>query len=326
MPVSSCGLTPWRWRVPETHVPALLDLQSFEQTSATLLDISRIAVYIARCVKRQSSGGVCSMGELGDLLRRTREEKGLLLEQVEQETRIRVQFLEALEEEDYDRLPAPVYVKGFLRNYAAYLGLDPQEVLSLCQEPETFAPAVAAPAMLDEPLEPVTIRRYWQVLVLVSAVVVVLALWAYQRYYGGTLPFTRFVAPPTSVPTTTPTSVPPSPTVPPTVAPSPTRTLRPTVTPTVVGLHLSIEIVDQRSWVLVLADGERVFAGILEPGAKDTWTARERMVLRSGNAGAVRVTLNGQDLGLFGETGQVLEQEWTMPGVPTRTPAPTTAT
>jgi hypothetical protein len=90
-------------------------------------------------------------------------------------------------------------------------------------------------------------------------------------------------------------------------------------------LELSIEVVGQRSWLLVLADGERVFAGILEPGAKDTWRVSERIVLRSGNAGAVRVTLNGEALDLFGETGQVLEKEWTVPGVPTRTPVPTTA-
>jgi hypothetical protein len=93
-----------------------------------------------------------------------------------------------------------------------------------------------------------------------------------------------------------------------------------------VGLDLSIEIVGSRSWVLVIADGQRVFAGILEPGTADSWTARERISLRSGNAGAVRVTLNGDDLGLFGEVGEVAEVEWTAPGVPTRTPAPTPTT
>jgi len=84
-----------------------------------------------------------------------------------------------------------------------------------------------------------------------------------------------------------------------------------------------IEVVSQRAWLLVQADGQRVFAGILEPGAINTWTARERIVLRSGNAGAVRVTVNGQALGPLGEFGQVVEKEWTMPGVPTRTPSPT---
>jgi len=264
------------------------------------------------------------MSELGDLLRKTREDKGLSLAQVEEATKIRSDYLQALEEEDFDLLPAPVYVKGFLRNYALYLGLDPQEVLSLYHEPETPAETTPVPTMLDEPLEPFTVRRFWPVaLIPLLIVVVAVGWWGYQRYYGAT-PFARATATPTTTPTATPT--PPTPTLPsPTVTPSPTGTASPTPAPTAVGLELSIEVVGQRSWLLVLADGERVFAGILEPGAKDTWRASERIVLRSGNAGAVRVTLNGQALGLFGENGQVAEQEWTVPGVPTRTPVPTTA-
>jgi cytoskeletal protein RodZ len=71
------------------------------------------------------------MGELGQLLRQTREEKGLDLEQVAHDTRIRVRFLEALEQENYDELPTAGHVHGFLRNYALYLGLDLEEVQAL---------------------------------------------------------------------------------------------------------------------------------------------------------------------------------------------------
>lgn len=270
------------------------------------------------------------MGELGDLLRRTREKKGLSLDEAMEATRIRKEFLQALEEEDFDQLPAAVYVKGFLRNYAAFLGLDPQEILSLLQPPENSTPSTtAAPVapMLDQPLEPASLRRFWPVAApLVAITLLVTGWWAYQRYFGGVPPFARPTATPTAAPTPTVTAAQPSLTaVVPTVTASPTATRSPTVTPTPTGLVLSIEVVDQRSWVLVQADGERAFAGILEPGAKDSWTASERIVLRSGNAGAVRVTLNGEDLGLFGEPGQVVEQEWTAPGVPTRTPVPTAA-
>jgi cytoskeleton protein RodZ len=272
------------------------------------------------------------MGELGDLLRKTREEKGLSFAQVEEVTKIRSDFLQALEEEDYDRLPAPAYVKGFVRNYALYLDLDPQQVLSLYEQPEAPAETTSVPMMLDEPLEPLTLRRVWPVgLVLLLIVVVAISWWGYQRYYG-TTPFARATATATAMPTTAPTAeptatpTPPTPTVPPaTATPSPTRTAIRTPTPTAVLLELSIEVVDRRSWLLVEADGERVFAGILEPGARDTWTARERIVLRAGDAGAVRVTINGQELGLFGEVGEVVETEWTVPGMPTRTPPPTTA-
>jgi cytoskeletal protein RodZ len=62
---------------------------------------------------------------LGDWLRQRREELGISLEQAEVETRIRRRYLVALETEDLNSLPDPIVGRGFLRNYAAYLGLDP---------------------------------------------------------------------------------------------------------------------------------------------------------------------------------------------------------
>ena len=70
------------------------------------------------------------MGELGDLLRETREEKGISLAQVEETTHIREKYLEALEEENFAAIPNEICVKGFLRNYSLYLGLDPVETKS----------------------------------------------------------------------------------------------------------------------------------------------------------------------------------------------------
>jgi transcriptional regulator with XRE-family HTH domain len=66
-------------------------------------------------------------GQLGAWLQETREAQGLSLEEIEDQTRIRRVFLEALEKEQYDQLPGEVYVRGFLRNYALYLGLDAEE-------------------------------------------------------------------------------------------------------------------------------------------------------------------------------------------------------
>jgi len=71
------------------------------------------------------------MGELGSLLVRAREAKGLTLEDAERDTRISRRYLQALETEQFDIIPAPVYARGFLRSYSQYLGLDPQEVLAL---------------------------------------------------------------------------------------------------------------------------------------------------------------------------------------------------
>jgi len=218
-----------------------------------------------------------------------------------------------------------VYVKGFLKNYAQYLGLDTAHILSLYQ-PLAANATPPATAMLNEPLEGFGLRRYWPVgIAILAAALIFAAAWAYQRYDGLSL-FARPTATPTSTATPTATPAPPTPTpLPPTATFTPLPTVAGSSTPaaSVAGLELGIEIVGQRSWLLVQADGERVFAGILEPGTKQTWRAKERISLRSGNAGAVRLTLNGEPLGLLGELGQVLEQEWTAAGVPTSTPAPT---
>ena len=66
---------------------------------------------------------------LPEVLHAARERKGVDLYRAERDTKIRARYLAALERGDYRELPGTVYAKGFLRNYALYLGLDPEEVL-----------------------------------------------------------------------------------------------------------------------------------------------------------------------------------------------------
>ena len=66
------------------------------------------------------------MFEIGNSLREARLRQGLDFPEIEQATKIRGKYLRALEEEQFDVLPAQTYVKGFLRSYADYLGLDGQ--------------------------------------------------------------------------------------------------------------------------------------------------------------------------------------------------------
>ena len=75
---------------------------------------------------------------VGSLLEREREKRGLSLDQLSQITRLRKFYLEAIEDEKWDNLPSPVYVKGFIRSYAQGVGIDAQEAISLY---ERIAPA-----------------------------------------------------------------------------------------------------------------------------------------------------------------------------------------
>lgn len=69
---------------------------------------------------------------IGEVLRSTRIRRGRSLQQANQTTRIAMRYLEAMENEDWDRMPAATYARGFLSSYAQYLGLDPQPLLDAC--------------------------------------------------------------------------------------------------------------------------------------------------------------------------------------------------
>ena len=66
---------------------------------------------------------------LGSLLRTSREERDIDLDAVVKATKVRRHYLEALENEEWEKLPSPVFVKGFLRSYAEFLGLDTETVV-----------------------------------------------------------------------------------------------------------------------------------------------------------------------------------------------------
>jgi cytoskeleton protein RodZ len=78
------------------------------------------------------------MDELGQILRQAREKKGLTVEEAFEETRINAQYLEALENGEYSALPSSTHTRGFLRNYARFLGLDPQPLLERYSQSQSY--------------------------------------------------------------------------------------------------------------------------------------------------------------------------------------------
>ena len=75
------------------------------------------------------TNGIGTLDELGTLLREAREARGVTLADAQEATKINSRYLEALEDGRYDALPSEVHVKGYLRNYARYLRLDPKPLL-----------------------------------------------------------------------------------------------------------------------------------------------------------------------------------------------------
>lgn len=113
---------------------------------------------------------------LPDRLTAARERKGVDLVRAERDTKIRVRYLSALERGDYRDLPGAVYTKGFLRNYAIYLNLDPEDVLRQWRRergdqvgPE---PIIVPPRPLEEPSRPLNFSPSVVVAALLTAGVV----------------------------------------------------------------------------------------------------------------------------------------------------------
>jgi transcriptional regulator with XRE-family HTH domain len=96
--------------------------------------------------------------ELGSSLREARVRRGIALAQVAAETRIRARYLQALEEERFERLPGSAYAKGFLRVYADYLGLDGQLFVDEYNARFDGNGVPAAPQQLE--LKPRPLLRY----------------------------------------------------------------------------------------------------------------------------------------------------------------------
>ena len=156
---------------------------------------------------------------LGEWLQQRREELGLSLEQAEEATRIRARYLEALEADDFEALPDPVVGRGFLRNYASYLGLDPQEAANRFTSkvtppvPESLPPEGLPP--FDDQFRPMPLhempsmsRRSRGVGLALLALLVIAGLgalvwWGYPRV-ADWVARSRAASRPTLVPTFTP--------------------------------------------------------------------------------------------------------------------------
>lgn len=240
------------------------------------------------------TGSVEPVG-IGERLRNAREARGWSLPDVSELTRIRATFLQALEEEQFDRLPGGTYLKGFLRTYANALGLDPDELFEAYHlEFEMPAQPIVGAHSVDVPIRPAARPSPFRRMItgaaaLALVVLVVIGYIGYQQ-------LRRFAAP-VSRPDVTAQPAPPVAEPAPAQTPPPTRP-RPPETPGPIASSAAPLVVvlriTEESWIRIFADGRRVFQGVVAAGAERTWTAQRELTVRVGNAQGVSVEVNGQ--------------------------------
>ncbi len=93
------------------------------------------------------------MKTVGSMLQEARVSRGHTLTSVEQATKIRFKFLEAIERDDYSKLPSLSYAKGFVKNYAEFLGLNSRHILAFFRRQTQDVPrSTLLPKGMAEPL------------------------------------------------------------------------------------------------------------------------------------------------------------------------------
>ena len=282
------------------------------------------------------------MDEIGAVLKTQRERLGFTVSNVTEQIHIPARYLEAIEKGNLEDLPSTVQGKGMVKNYAQFLGLDPEPLLLSYADvlqnrlEKTRSELPGAQTRLELP---VNLKRFFSNPTLLWAGVVVLiasiSAWAGMIVFGGTgpaqvdtatIPAVADILLPTSSPTST---LPASPNTPGEIEVEVTPTQEgdgegqgATPTQALIGnekIQLQL-IILQRTWVRVTVDNQLAFEGRLIPGSIKLFGGDLRIEVLTGNAAGVEVVYNQQNLGVMGLYGEVINRIYTDQGVATPTP------
>ena len=274
------------------------------------------------------------MTSIGETLRRERIRQGLELQQLSHSTKIGTRMLQAVEQDDFSKLPGGVFTRSFIKQYAAALGLEPA---ALDEQLKSLPAGVEEPARSEARKDVIPERSHYSLSeyksatnsgsILMSVVWVVVAM----ALGGGVYYLMNRLAAPATETVKTPVS---------TVinAPEKPEAQNPTSSAASAGTDIAptqpaapaipVEIVlsaTGESWVSVSADDELQFVGNMRRDEKRTVQAQSKVKLVTGNAGALEITLNGKPVDAIGPKGQVRVVEFTASGayvVPRTSPKP----
>lgn len=241
----------------------------------------------------------------GDWLRRQREMREISLRDIADRTKISLRYLQAMEDDRFDLLPAPIFAKGFLREYARYVGLSPDEVvnhyLSVQQQGASQEEGTKEGIKKDStlsgqrPNRPKPVRNWTYGLFLALAVLLLIGLVAGLAWYAEK----RRNDPAADV-------TPPAIAAPP--APESVAVAPPVMTPEKPKAPLEVNIdFTSACWVEVAADGKRVLAQEMAQGESLPVEAQQSVQITLGDTSAADIQVNGLAYPLNGKGGEVRE-------------------
>ncbi len=219
--------------------------------------------------------------------------------------RIRPVYLAAIEDERWGAIGAPVYIRGFLRTYARFLGLDPEEAVGAFNQTQPQPPAQASPEKAPAPED---VRgphrgapeRRGSLTIWIASVVAVLLI-AFVVYNALTLH--RGATQTAASASTAPAPATPGPVAKVPAAPPAVRSAD--------GASSLALVLSAPSWLRVTVDGNVSMEGTFPAGTSKTFHGKNAMV-RVGNAGGVEIYVDGKDFGKLGKSGDVVEHAFTL--------------
>lgn len=241
------------------------------------------------------------MASAGERLKKIRLEKGLTLEDVHKQTKIHLNILKAIEDDSLIGLN-PVYIKGFLKIYCRFLGLDPKDYIPDYQQPRPQVKIVKEASILDRQENPLSLLRtvygklntFRRINIKKKAVfVVALAIFSCL----GLFILGKFISSRRSLHAKEgEVSI-----------RKPQKTKEQAARKEILStLRLGLRARED-CWVSLKVDGRLVFRAILKKGKFESWKANEKIEFSLGNAGVVEVELNNRILPPLGRKGQSLK-------------------
>jgi len=213
---------------------------------------------------------------VGTALRKVRASRGLSLEEAARDTRIRREFLEALEREDFDLLLGDVHVRGCLRTYASYLRLEPERIVAAYAAARPEAPVAPAPPIApDRPAGSRRRRRDDHRLIVLGAVTLLVLAAAF-----GVLSARRPAPPAADLPSEAPA-----------------------MGAQVRGITVAV-LARRPVEVTIATDGGEPRAFSLEAGEGRSFEAERSLSIELSEGASARVTVSGKDLGYPGQAGR----------------------
>ncbi len=256
----------------------------------------------------QGQGGASELASFGEELRREREIRGISLKEIADATKISKRFLEAIERNDHRTLPAPVFTRGFVREYARYVGLNIEDMVNRynyaaanddrIEKPPQVEKYAQTPPRDISPKPPAKrgippvyarVNRNFIAVIFIIAALSGVAWWAVQQRRAWT-DEPDVTTPPVTA--TIPAAAPP-----PAAAPAADDSK----------LRLGVEVLDN-AWVTLEADGKTVINAEMLRGEKRSFEADEAFRFRTiGNAAGLKLTLNGAVVPALGDDGEVIK-------------------